>query len=135
MLYRCATIPGISLLFIALALAIVVPSPASAQLSIPGKAMTYRTVDSDSGEELQRMRSWHATDGHTAVEMTAATYPIGTQVISECAFANGIGRPATSFRSVMRAANGELERSDFDTFDATYYPFLAQPIGADMQPG
>lgn len=121
--------------FIALVLATVVPSYAFAQLSVPGKVMTYRTVDSDSGEELQRVRSWEATDGRTAVEMTAATFPIGTQVISACAFANGLTRPATSFRSVMRAANGELERSDFDIFDPAYYPFLAQPVAADMQPG
>ena len=43
--------------------------------------------------------------------------------------------PATSYRSVMRAANGEIERSDFDTFNPLYYPFLAQPVTSDMQPG
>jgi hypothetical protein len=119
--------------FLLIALAMV-PSRAFAQLSVPGKLMTYRTVDSDSGEELQRMRVWVATDGLATAEVTDATYPTGTQVISECAFAHGFGRSATSFRSVMRAANGELERSDFDTFDPVYYPFLAQPITTDMQP-
>ncbi len=114
---------------------LMLPLRAAAQLSVPGKVMTYRTVDSDSGEELQRMRSWEATDAGTAVELTAATYPVGTQVLGECVFANGLARPATSFRSVMRAANGEVERTDFDTFDPLYYPFLSQPVTADMQPG
>src|SRR5205807_1677019 len=112
--------------FIAMAFSVAVPHCAFAQLSIPGRVMTYRTVDSDSGEELQRMRSWEVSDAGSAAEVTVATYPVGTQVLSECAFANGRGRPATSFRSVMRTANGELERSDFDTLDPTYYPFLAQ---------
>ena len=35
----------------------------------------------------------------------------------------------------MRSKTGELERSDFDTFDPIYYPFLAKPIAADAQPG
>jgi hypothetical protein len=126
----------ISLFFLlAAAIAIALPTGAVAQLSVPGKVTTYRTVDSDSGAEIQRSRSWLTSDGGNAIELTATTYPIGTEVVSECAYANGLARPATSFRSVMRAANGELERSDFDIFDPTYYPFLAQPISANMQPG
>jgi hypothetical protein len=121
--------------FLLIAALAMLPGYARAQLSVPGKLMTYRTVDTDSGEELQRTLSWEATEGSTAVEMTATTYPVGTQVINECIYGNGRARPATSYRSVMRAANGELERSDFDTFDPIYYPFLAQPITADMQPG
>jgi hypothetical protein len=39
------------------------------------------------------------------------------------------------FRSIMRSKAGEIERSDFDTFDPSYYPFLAKPIAADAQPG
>ena len=35
----------------------------------------------------------------------------------------------------MRSKNGEVERSDFDTFDPIYYPFLAKPIAPDAQPG
>jgi hypothetical protein len=35
----------------------------------------------------------------------------------------------------MRSKTGELERSDFDTFDPIYYPFLAKPIAPDAQPG
>ena len=35
----------------------------------------------------------------------------------------------------MMSQTGELERSDFDTFDPKYYPFLAAPIATDMQPG
>src|SRR5271168_51102 len=35
----------------------------------------------------------------------------------------------------MLSRSGELERTDFDTFDPRYYPFLAAPITADMQPG
>ncbi len=101
---------------------------------MPGKVMTYRTFDIDSGEELQRMRVWDATDGGVEAEFKVATYPIGTEVLSECEFANGITRPATSYRSITRAANGELERSDFDILDPTCYPFLAQPVTADMQP-
>jgi hypothetical protein len=124
-----------SILIITMALAIAAPSIALAQLSIPGKVMTYRTVDTDSGEELQRMRTWEVKDGGATVEMSAATYPVGTQVLSECTFANGLARPAVSYRSVMRAANGEIERTDFDTFDTAYYPFLAQPVSAEMQPG
>jgi len=124
-----------SLVLIALALAIALPSRAFAQLSIPGKVMSYRTLDGDSGKELQRMRTWQASDGNDPVQLTATTYPVGTEVLGECVFANGLARPATSFRSVMRAANGEIERTDFDTFDTTYYPFLAEPVTAEMQPG
>ena len=113
----------------------MLPARALAQLSLPGKVTTYRTVDTDSGEELNRTRAWQGTDRGTAVEMTAVTFPVGTQVVSECAFANGPTRPATSYRSVMRATNGEIERSDFDTFNPLYYPFLAQPVTPDMQPG
>ncbi len=123
------------LLVLALAIAFALPPRAFAQLSISGKLMTYRTVDSDSGEEVNRTRSWQAIDGRAPVEVTATTFPIGTKVLKACAFANGIARPATSFRSVMLSANGELERSDFDTLDPAYYPFLAQPVTADMQPG
>ncbi len=114
---------------------VMLPARAGAQLSLPGKVTTYRTVDTDSHEELSRTRAWQATDGGTAVEMTAVTYPVGAQVVSECAYANGPTRAATSYRSVMRAANGEIERSDFDTFNPLYYPFLAQPVTSDMQPG
>src|SRR5208283_5453742 len=104
----------------------IMPARALAQLSLPGKVMTYRAVDTDSGEELNTTRAWQAIDAGTAVEMNAVTYPVGTRVISECAFANGPTRPATSYRSVMRSANDEIERSDFDTFDPAYYPFLTQ---------
>ena len=121
--------------FLLIAAVAMIRGHARAQLSVPGKLMTYRTVDTDSGEELQRTRSWEATEGSTAVEMTATTYPVGTQVINQCIYGNGRARPATSFRSIMRTANGELERSDFDTFDPIYYPFLSQPITSDMQPG
>ena len=97
--------------------------------------MTYRTLDLDSGEELERSRSWQVLDGQGARELTAVTYPAGTEVVSECTFAGGFARPATVFRSIMRSKTGELERSDFDTFDPIYYPFLAKPIAADAQPG
>ena len=117
------------------ALGFVLPSPARAQLSIPGKLMTYRTLDLDSGEELERSRSWQVLDAHGARELTAITYAIGTEVVSECTFANGFDRPATTFRSIMRSKTGELERSDFDTFDPSYYPFLAKLISANAQPG
>ncbi len=113
----------------------IMPARALAQLSLPGKVTTYRTLDTDSGEELNRTRAWQAIDAGTAVEMTAVIYPVGTQVLSECAYAKGALRPATSYRSVMRTANGEIERSDFDTFDPLYYPFLAQRVTSDMQPG
>src|SRR5689334_11606916 len=99
------------------------PTPAFAQLSSPGKLLTYHTIDTDSGEELQRAKNWETTDGHAAVAFAEAIYPAGTRVLSECVFANGFARPATRFRSIMRGPNGELERSDFDTFDPTYYPF------------
>ncbi len=124
-----------SIFAISLVCAIVLPVRAFAQLSIAGKLMTYRTVDTDSGEELQRIRSWEATSGGSAIEVTVARYPFGTEVQTQCTFGNGRGRPATSLRSVMRAVNGELERSDFDTFDPIYYPFLEQPVTAEMQPG
>jgi len=113
----------------------ILPSQTFAQLSIPGKVMTYRTLDLDSGEELERSRSWQVLDGQGARELTAVTYPAGTEVVSECTFAGGFARPATVFRSIMRSKTGELERSDFDTFDPIYYPFLAKPIAADAQPG
>ncbi len=129
-------IPHLNRAFVVFVLAMaMMPAWAFAQLSLPGKVTTYRTVDTDSGEELNRTRAWQATDRGTAVEMTAMKYPVGTEVVSECAFANGPTHPATSYRSVMRSANGEIERSDFDTFDPLYYPFLSQPISADMQPG
>jgi hypothetical protein len=124
-----------ALLAVMLAGIAIFPSRAMAQLSVPGKLMTYRTVDADSGEELLRSRHWQTVDGSAAMEIAATTYPAGTQVISECAFGKGLDRPATAFRSVMRSATGELERSDFDTFDPRYYPFVAQPITGDMQPG
>ncbi len=121
--------------FLVSALGFVLPSQALAQLSIPGKVMTYRTLDLDSGEELERSRSWQVLDAHGARELTAITYAIGTEVVGECTFANGFDRPATTFRSIMRSKTGELERSDFDTFDPSYYPFLAKPIAANAQPG
>lgn len=122
-------------LFFLIAFAFAFPSRASAQLSIPGKVITYRTVDLDSQEELHQSRIWQVSDGHSASEMKATSYPGGTQLLSECSFGNGFARPATTFRSIMLSASGELERSDFDTFDPKYYPFLAAPIAADMQPG
>ncbi len=97
--------------------------------------MTYRTLDLDSGEELERSRSWQVLDGQGAREMTATTHPVGTEVVGECIFAGGFARPATAFRSIMRTKTGELERSDFDTLDPGYYPFLAKPIATDAQPG
>ncbi len=117
------------------ALGFVLPSHAFAQLSIPGKVMTYRTLDLDSGEELERRRSSQVSDAQGARELTATTYPVGSEVISECTFAKGFAQPATMFRSIMRSKTGELERSDFDTFDPSYYPFLAKPIVRDAQPG
>jgi hypothetical protein len=117
------------------AFGIVFPSQSFAQLSIPGKVMTYRTIDVDSGEELERSRSWQVSDAQGARELTASTYAVGTEVIGECTFASGFARPATTFRSIMRSKTGELERSDFDTFDPRYYPFLAKPIRPDAQPG
>jgi hypothetical protein len=117
------------------AFGLVLPSKSFAQLSIPGKVMTFRTLDLDSGEELERSRSWQVLDGQGARELTAITYPVGTEVVSECIFAGGFVRPATTFRSIMRSKTGELERSDFDTFDPRYYPFLAKPIATDAQPG
>ncbi len=117
------------------ALVFVFPSQALAQLSIPGKVITYRTLDVDSGEELQHSRSWQVSDAQGARELTATTYPVGTEVLGECTFANGFARPATMFRSIMRSKTGEIERSDFDTFDPSYYPFLAKPIAPDAQPG
>ena len=117
------------------ALVFVFPSQAFAQLSIPGKVITYRTLDVDSGEELQQSRSWQVSDAQGARELTATTYAVGTEVLGECAFANGFARPATMFRSIMRSKTGEIERSDFDTFDPGYYPFLAKPIARDAQPG
>jgi hypothetical protein len=116
-------------------LASVFPLRACAQLSIPGKVMTYRTVDLDSREELERTRSWQVSDGRSASELRITTYPVGTQVLSQCVFANGFAHPATTFRSIMLSMTGELERSDFDTFNPKYYPFLAAPVAADMQPG
>jgi hypothetical protein len=124
-----------SLLVFLIALVFLFPSRAFAQRSIPGKVMTYRTVDLDSGETLQQSRIWQISDAPGAREITATTYPAGTQVLSECAFANGFAHPATTFRSIMLSPTGELERTDFDTFDSKYYPFLAAPITADMQPG
>ena len=109
----------------------MLPSHAFAQLSIPGKVMTYRTLDLDSGEELERRRSSQVSDAQGARELTATTYPVGSEVISECTFAKGFAQPATMFRSIMRSKTGELERSDFDTFDRSYYPFLAKPIVRD----
>jgi hypothetical protein len=111
------------------------PSRALAQLSVPGRVMTYRTLDLDSREELLRLRSWQVSDAHGARELTATSYPIGTEVLSECAFADGFARPATTFRSTMLTATGELERSDFDTFDPKYYPFITGQITGGMQPG
>jgi hypothetical protein len=113
----------------------VLPSQSFAQLSIPGKVVTYRTLDLDSGEELERSRSWQVVDAQGARELTAITYAVGTEVLRECNFASGFARPATTFRSIMRSKTGELERSDFDTFDPGYYPFLAKPIASDAQPG
>jgi len=74
-------------------------------------------------------------DEQGARELTAITYPVGTEVLGECTFANGFARPATTFRSIMRSKTDELERSDFDTFDPNYYPFLAKPIASGAQPG
>lgn len=120
---------------LAFSLGFVFPSQSLAQLSIPGKVMTYRTLDLDSGEELQRSRSWQVLDAQGARELTAITYTVGTELLSECSFANGFARPATMFRSIMRSKTGEIERSDFDTFDPNYYPFLAKPIAPNAQPG
>jgi len=122
-------------LLLLVALVFVFPSRAFAQRSIPGKMVTYRTVDLDSKEVLQESRIWQMSDAHSARELTATAYPAGTRVVGECAFANGFAHPATTFRSIMRSPAGELQRSDFDTFDPKYYPFLAAPIAADMQPG
>jgi hypothetical protein len=113
----------------------VLPSRSFAQLSIPGKVTTYQTLDLDSGEELQQSRSWQVSDAQGARELTATTYAVGTEVDGECTFANGFARPATMFRSIMRSKTGELERSDFDTFDPSYYPFLAKPMAPNAQPG
>jgi hypothetical protein len=113
----------------------LLPSRSFAQLSIPGKVIIYRTRDLDSGEELQQSRSWQVSDAQGARELTATTYPVGTEALGECTFANGFARPATMFRSIMRSKTGELERSDFDTFDPSYYPFLAKPMAPNAQPG
>jgi hypothetical protein len=113
----------------------IVPSESFAQLSIPGKVMIYRTLDLDSGEELERTRSWQVLDAQGARELTAVSYAVGTEVLSECSFVGGFARPATTFRSIMRSKTGAIERSDFDTFDPNYYPFLAKPIARDAQPG
>src|SRR3984957_876981 len=113
----------------------VLPSQSLAQLSIPGKVTTYRTLDLDSGEELEQSRRWQVLDAQGARELTAITYAVGTEVLGECTFANGFAHSATMFRSIMRSKTGELERSDFDTFDPQYYPFLAKPIASNAQPG
>jgi hypothetical protein len=76
----------------------IFPARVLAQLSIPGKVLTYRTVDTDSGAELVRIRVREAADGRGGAEVSEATYPSGTRVISQCAFANGLEKPATSFR-------------------------------------
>ncbi len=117
------------------AFGLLLPPQSFAQLSIPGKVMTYRTLDLDSGQELERSRSWQIADSPGARELTAIDYAVGTQVLAECTFANGFARPATMFRSIMRSKTGELERSDFDTFDPGYYPFLAKPLALNAQPG
>ena len=120
--------------FLLFAFAFVHPSESFAQLSIPGKVMTYRTVNLDSGEELQRSRSWQVFDARGVFELTATSYPVGTQVFNQCTFSKGFARPATTFRSIMVSKTGELERSDFDTFDPAYYPFVPKPIAPDAQP-
>ena len=117
------------------AFGLLLPSQSFAQLSIPGKLLTYRTLDLDSGQELERSRRWQLSDSHGARELTAIDYAVGTEVLAECTFASGFARPATMFRSIMRSKTGELERSDFDTFDPVYYPFLAKPLAPGAQPG
>ena len=57
--------------FLVSAFGFVLPSQSFAQLSIPGKVTTYRTLDLDSGEELERSRSWQVLDGQGARELTA----------------------------------------------------------------
>ena len=116
------------------ALMIAHPACAIAQLSIRDRLMTYRTVDTDSKEELDRSRTWESADRTGDVVMTATDYPGGAKMLTECAFANSMNHPATSTRSMLHGPAGELERSDFDTFNPTFYPFLTQPIGPAVQP-
>src|ERR1700722_9221491 len=115
------------------AFGLLLPSQSLAQLSIPGKVTTYRTLDLDSGEELERSRSWQVVDAQGARELTAITYAVGTEVLGECTFANGFARPAPTVRSIMRRKTGELERSLFETSDPNNLPFLAKPIAPDAQ--
>ena len=123
------------LIILALAITSMAPTRAHAQIPIAGKTLTYRIADSDSHQELYRTRMWETVDSNAPAWLTLATFPNGANRFNECVFANGYDRPATSSRSILFSASGELERKDFDTFDPTYYPFLSSTVSADMQPG
>jgi hypothetical protein len=104
-------------------------TPALAQnLFHDEKALTYRTFDSNSGEELFRSTIYPGVVQGTPVNWTETSFTGGQRMTTECVEGNGEGHPATARMLVLQAANGQVLRSDFDTLNPAFYPFLHRPL-------
>jgi len=124
------SIAVLSLLQFALASA---PSPAVAvqpALIPAGKALDYRVIDSDTGAELWRDKTWQSAEHAAPSQWSRAIFPNGDWTLSQCIQDNGSGHPATRRLAVTVNASGQAVESDFDTFDPAYYPFLHRPLPA-----
>ena len=119
-----------AILFLVLAPALSLAQP---DLIPAGKALDYRVIDSDTGEELWRDTVWR-TAGPPS-QWSRAAYPDGDWTLSQCVQGNGADHPATRRLAVTVNAAGQAVESEFDTFDPAYYPFLHRPLPAQpMEP-
>src|SRR5438067_7310189 len=110
------TITGTLLLLL---LATIANAQQPAIVGDQNRMLTYRTVDSDTGEELFRTKIWQGQavdDAHPAF-WSDSIFADGDRQVAECVQGNGIGKPATMRRAILVNSAGELGLSDFETID------------------
>jgi hypothetical protein len=108
----------------------LIPARALAQRSSipPGKALEYRLIDGDTGEELFRHKIWRSADPPYPSQWNETTFPNGDRTIAQCIKGNGAQKPATMRLAVTLNAAGAVDESSFETFEPSYYPFLHRPL-------
>ena len=103
-------------------------SSASETAVASSQAFTFRETDARTGEQISESRSWKASDLGMPVVWTERVFPDGDREMLECIYGKGLNQPATTRLDMILSRDGQLERSDFDTLDADYYPFLRRPL-------